>query len=82
VALSYDELAAQYRASLRREVQLKARCDEFERRLLVESGRLRNAAQLIVEDLAQLKREQRMQEAGHEMDRIAHQARPAIALER
>lgn len=81
MALSYDELDRAYRATLKLLAQERARRDALERRLLVESGRHQNAAQLIIDDLAQMKREQRVQEAGAEMDRIAQRAQPAIALE-
>lgn len=81
MALSYDELDVAYRASLRREVQWKARCEQLERRLLEESGRHMQGQQQLTEDLTRMRREWQAQDTGHQLDRIAREARPAIALE-
>lgn len=80
MALSYAELDVAHRAALKKIVQLTGQRDALAKRLVEEAGKHHGSAQAITEDLARMQREWSRQETGHQLDRIAREALPAIAL--
>jgi phage-related minor tail protein len=67
VPLPAEQLDPAYRASLRRLAQARAHVDQLEKRLLREKARHLAAAQRIDDDIEQLRRELRDEQAGHEI---------------
>lgn len=68
--LSYDELNREYRAALRREVQLRARVQDMENVLVRFKGKLLGDVQAIDYELERIAREDARHAIGHEISRL------------